>query len=127
MTHRPDAQDRIIHGGLGGHARLLVSSADRRFVFDLVDDVTTIGSGVECVLQLPDAGVREARVSAEADGYVLRRRLTDAPIPLRTGARFTAGPWTLVFVDADAPTRAERDTSRPDENGQAPREPRRTG
>lgn len=98
-----------------GHPRLLISSEHDRMIHDLSDDVTTIGSGADCVLRLPDTDPLHATVTHdERDEYVLSlhgegemnanpetagvKGAGERSEILRAGARFTAGPWALVFV-----------------------------
>ena len=100
-----------------GEPRLLVRSTEHRFEYDLTADLTRIGSGQDCELTLPGAAVLHATIEHDdRDEYVLtmhaegemnaasdtagtvggKRRET-----LRTGARFTAGEWELVFARAE--------------------------
>ena len=96
-----------------GHPRLLISSDDERRVYDFIGPVTRIGSGADCEVRLAGADPAHATIEHDdRDEFVLTMHGegemnanpgTDAPHPgersetLRTGARFTAGPWTLVF------------------------------
>lgn len=108
------------HAGWGeGLPRLLVSAGDERFVHELREDETTVGSGAGCVLRLPGADALHATVTHDdRDEYVLALcgdgEMNANPDTvgvsgagerseiLRTGARFTAGPWTLVFMRAES-------------------------
>lgn len=98
-----------------GHPRLLVSSEDQtQFVFEIPPGGATIGSGGDCTLKLPGAELLHAEIDHDThDEYILtmhaegetsanlekaaeEERRSD--VQLRTGARFTAGPWQLVYV-----------------------------
>lgn len=95
-----------------GRPRLIVSRGDERQEFELPDEVR-IGSAADAELRLDDTLPLHAEIHHEAqDEYVLvfrgpgesttepmpLRPLSDEPgLVLRTGARFTIGPWTLVF------------------------------
>ena len=97
-----------------GRPRLLVASAESRLVFDIPDDGVTIGSGRDAGLRLPGTEPVHAIIRHDSrDEYELDMRgpgETSANIEksaeeerrdvevLRTGARFTLGPWRLVFV-----------------------------
>lgn len=98
-----------------GRPRLLVASATSRFVFDIPDeDVVTIGSAADAGLRLPDTDPVHAVIRHDShDEYALEMRgpgETSANVEksaeeerravevLRTGARFTLGPWRLVFM-----------------------------
>lgn len=95
-----------------GSPRLHVFSDDRRFEQPLPDRLA-IGSAESSDLQLPDIEPQHAViVHDDRDEYVVTllgpgQRGVDPSAPathpdpqsetLRTGARFTAGPWTFVF------------------------------
>jgi len=97
-----------------GQPRLLVAAAERRFTFDIPDEGVTIGSAKDCGLRLPDTDPVHAVIRHDSrDEYVLEMRgagETSANVEksdeeerraveiLRTGARFTLGPWRLVFT-----------------------------
>lgn len=97
-----------------GHPRLLVSSETERFVHDITTERVRIGSNADNEIALHGADPLHATVvHDERDEYVLTLHgagemnanpLSAATHPgdrsetLRTGARFTAGPWTLVFA-----------------------------
>lgn len=99
------------HAGWGeGHPRLLISSPDERRVFEITGDLVNIGSDDANHIVLPGILPLHATVAHRGgDEYILtmigpgetsaatasqgRRSHT-----LRTGARFTAGVWTLVFT-----------------------------
>ncbi|UXW85540.1 hypothetical protein NFX31_15240 [Microbacterium azadirachtae] len=97
-----------------GHPRLLVSSRESRSVYDIPVDGATIGSAQECDLRLPGADPVHASIRHDSrDEYVLTMQgpgETSANLEksqdeerrgdeiLRTGARFTVGPWRLVFM-----------------------------
>lgn len=118
QTPRPArAAPTTTHGAWGaGEPRLIVSGPDRRFVYPLGTGVTRIGAALECTLVLPGAASLHATVDHDAlDEYVLtmlapgemNANPETAWVPghhgrrsevLRTGARFTVGPWSLVFV-----------------------------
>jgi len=97
-----------------GDPRLLVSSEQTRFVYEIPDGGATIGSAPDCGLHLEGTDPVHAVIRHDShDEYVLEMRgpgETSANIEkaeeeerrgvevLRTGARFTMGPWRLVFV-----------------------------
>ena len=97
-----------------GHPRLLVSDETERFVYALRDDRVRVGSATGNELSLPACEPLHATIRHdERDEYVLTLHgagemnanpLSEGTHPgdrsetLRTGARFTAGPWTFVFV-----------------------------
>ena len=98
----------------GGNPRLIMAPSehptaeDRRPVFALRDDVTTIGAGAECDIRLPGLEPRHAEVRHdEHDEFVLVRlgraggtRVNGAPVDralLRTASRLDLGDWTLSF------------------------------
>lgn len=102
------------HAGWGeGHPRLVVTSAGDRYVYEITNDLTRIGSSTDNDIVLPGTSSLHATITHDAaDEYVLtmfgdgstnavprkgpgeKRRPTET---LRTGAHFTAGPWRLVF------------------------------
>lgn len=103
------------HAGWGaGRPRLRISRDGERHEFALEADLVRIGSAAENELCLVDTDPVHATIRHdERDEYVLtlhgegERNASDgadATHPdedsetLRTGARFTAGPWTLVFA-----------------------------
>ncbi|MFD6700035.1 MULTISPECIES: FHA domain-containing protein [unclassified Microbacterium] len=107
--------DSTTHAGWGaGRPRLLVASATTRFVFDIPDDGVTIGSAQDAGLRLPDTDPVHAVIRHDShDEYALDMRgpgETSANVQksaeeerrdvevLRTGARFSLGPWRLVFM-----------------------------
>ncbi len=90
---------------LGPYAR----ASDRPTVFRLRDDVTTIGAGGECHLQLPGLEPLHAEVRHDDnDEFVLVRigspgstRVFGAPADiaiLRTGCGIDLGPWHLSYA-----------------------------
>ena len=97
-----------------GHPHLLITSDDARFVHEIVDDETRIGSGTDCQIRL--AGLAAVHAVIRHDGYddydleMIGQGQTSANIAkaaeeegrpvetLHTGARFTAGEWRFVFV-----------------------------
>jgi len=102
------------HAGYGaGHPRLLVHRDDERYVYELRTPLTRIGSADGCELRLPGTEALHASIEHdERDEYVLtligagqmnaNPESTGTPgdersETLRTGARFTAGDWTLVY------------------------------
>ncbi len=102
------------HAGWGaGNPRLLVSRDEERWVHEITTDIVRVGSAAGNELRLPHSDPVHASIRHdERDEYVLTLHgagemnanpLSDATHPgdrsetLRTGARFTAGPWTLVF------------------------------
>ncbi|WP_417510123.1 hypothetical protein [Microbacterium sp.] len=96
-----------------GAPRLLVSREDDRFVHHITIDAVRIGSADGNELQLADTDPVHASIAHDdRDEYVLTLHgageMNASPLAaetdggdrseiLRTGARFTAGPWTLVF------------------------------
>ena len=96
-----------------GHPRLLVSSDEGRFVYDITERRTRVGSGPDAELVLPGAELVHATIEHDdRDEFVLTMHapgeMNANPAAagthggpqsetLRTGARFTAGPWTLVY------------------------------
>ncbi|MGF3054977.1 hypothetical protein [Microbacterium sp. YY-01] len=112
---RDPEEPTTTHAGWGeGNPQLLVSSADKRFAFDLTQDTVTIGSAADCVLRLPSIDPHHATVTHDSrDEYVVtlhgEGEMNASPATtatpqgerseiMRTGARFTAGPWTFVFT-----------------------------
>lgn len=97
-----------------GNPRLRVSRDDLRSEFALEVDVVRIGSGADNELRLEDADPVHATITHDdRDEYVVELHGegemntnpdADATHPgerkqtLRTGARFTVGPWELVFA-----------------------------
>jgi hypothetical protein len=98
----------------GGNPRLIMAPSehprpdDRRAVFPLRDDVTTIGSGPGCDIRLAGLAALHAEVRHdEHDEFVLVRvgppdgtRVNGAPVDravLRTASRLDVGQWTLSF------------------------------
>ncbi len=97
-----------------GNPRLRITRDDERSEFALDAEVVRIGSAAENELQLSDADPVHATITHDdRDEYVLELHGAgemnsnpdaDATHPgenmqtLRTGARFTVGPWTLVFA-----------------------------
>lgn len=93
-----------------GDPHLRITHGDDRFTFSLREDVVRIGSAEESELRLPGTDALHATITHdERDEYVLTLHgpgetsaaSTDTsgrPSEiLRTGARFTAGEWELVF------------------------------
>lgn len=97
-----------------GHPRLLVSRDDERFIHEITTEEVRVGSAADNELPLRDCDPLHATIRHdERDEYVLTLHgagemnanpLSAATYPddrsetLRTGAHFTAGPWTLVFA-----------------------------
>ncbi len=105
-----------------GDPRLLVTDETERFTFALTEDEVRIGAATGCDLVLPGIDALHATITHDdRDEYVLvlhgagemnanpAAAATDvAGSPpgersevLRTGARFTAGPWRFVFMRAE--------------------------
>ena len=110
-----DRSDLTTHAGWGaGNPRLRVISDADRFEYQLTDDETAIGSAPDCALQLAGTEPVHAVITHDSqDEYSLTMHgpgETSANIEkareeerrsvevLRTGARFTMGPWTLVYM-----------------------------
>lgn len=97
-----------------GNPRLIVTSESARFVHQLTADLTRVGSAGDSEVPLPDTDALHATIEHDdRDEYVLTlhgegemnanphssaTHEGDRSETLRTGARFTAGPWTLVFM-----------------------------
>ena len=97
-----------------GHPRLMVSSGDTRFVHEITTDRVRVGSSAENELVLRGCDPLHAEIEHDPrDEYVLTMHgageMNAKPVSmaahpgeraeiLRTGARFTAGPWTLVYM-----------------------------
>lgn len=95
-----------------GHPRLLISQYGERFEHELTEDVVRIGSATRNELVLTDADPVHATINHDdQDEYVLTLHgagemnanpdaggLGENTEILRTGARFTVGPWTLVYT-----------------------------
>jgi hypothetical protein len=103
MTHDPDR---------GGNPRLILSlgpdpgNDDRPTVYPLRDDVTTIGSGVDCDIQLAGLDQLHAEIRHDDDDeFVLTpisadARVNGAPVKnaiLRTGYRVELGERVVTF------------------------------
>ncbi|WP_254367373.1 FHA domain-containing protein [Microbacterium sp. NC79] len=96
-----------------GHPRLLITNEPERMTYELVDEVTTIGSSPTCTLTLPDMESLHATITHDdRDEYVVTLHgegemnanpTSSATAPgdntetLRHGAHFTAGAWRFVF------------------------------
>ncbi|WP_166982230.1 hypothetical protein [Paramicrobacterium fandaimingii] len=96
-----------------GNPRLLVSRDSIQSVFDITTELVSIGSAESSELRLEGAELLHATIHHdEDDEYILtlieEGLMTANPKTtasdgertqiLRQGARFTAGPWTLVFA-----------------------------
>lgn len=95
-----------------GNPRLLISQYGERFEHPLTEDVVRIGSATGNELVLTDADPVHATINHDdQDEYVLTLHgegemnanpdagaLGKRTEILRTGARFTVGPWTLVYT-----------------------------
>jgi predicted GNAT family acetyltransferase len=103
-----DSRPRTVtttHGSWGaGHPRILATSDHGRYVHEIDCDLTHIGSSPESDLVLPATDPLHAKILHDTtDEYVLTMVGEGATshgrhAMLRTGARFTAGPWQLVFA-----------------------------
>lgn len=111
---RPADEPTTTHAGWGeGNPRLLVSRDDERMLFPLSADEVRIGSAAGNELALADIDAVHATITHdERDEYILtlhgEGEMNANPEAaetydgerteiLRTGARFTAGPWRFVF------------------------------
>lgn len=87
-----------------GHPRILATSDHERYVHEIACDVTHIGSADESDLRLSATDSLHAKILHDpTDEYVLTMVGEGATSSgrhevLRTGAHFTAGPWSLVFL-----------------------------
>lgn len=114
---RPDEGNvpTTTHAEFGaGNPRLRITREDDRTEFRLVDDLVRVGSAAGNELVLADTDPVHATIAHdERDEYVLTLHGEgemnavaetsgthggERTETLRTGARFTAGPWTLVFA-----------------------------
>lgn len=114
---RPDEGNvpTTTHAEFGaGNPRLRITREDDRTEFRLNDDLVRIGSAAGNELVLGDTDPVHATIAHdERDEYVLTLHGEgemnavaetsgthggERTETLRTGARFTAGPWTLVFA-----------------------------
>lgn len=115
MNGTEEQPELTTHASWGsGHPRLLVTSTERRFEYFIPEGGATIGSAQECGLRLPEADPVHAVIRHDPrDEYTLSPQgqgETSANIQkareeehrgeeiLRTGARFTIGPWSLVYM-----------------------------
>lgn len=113
-AHRPTTT----HAAWGsGDPHLRITRDDERWVHQLTTDIVNIGSAGGNQLILADADpVHATIVHDDHDEYVLTMHATgetsaqpraaetgadDRSQILRTGARFTIGPWELVFGRAE--------------------------
>lgn len=110
--HAPEATTTHAEWG-AGNPHLKISRDDDRSVFELTMDTVRIGSAEGNELRLPDTDPVHAEIRHDdQDEYVLtlhgEGEMNAVPDTaetgaggrteiLRTGAHFTAGPWTLVF------------------------------
>jgi len=104
-THDPDR---------GGNPRLSLPAGahigvHHPTVFPLRDDVTTIGTGVDCDIRLPGLEPLHAEIRHDSeDEFVLVRRATAGTTRvhgaqvetavLRTGSGIALGPWQLSYI-----------------------------
>ncbi|MGO2746679.1 hypothetical protein [Microbacterium sp.] len=108
----PGYKPTTTHAAWGaGDPKLRISRDDDRFIHHITTDTVRIGTADGNELQLADTDPVHATISHdERDEYVLTLHGAgemnksavdsdggDRSEILRTGARFTAGPWTLVF------------------------------
>jgi predicted GNAT family acetyltransferase len=106
QSRTPQAQTvTTTHATWGaGHPRILATSDRERYVYEIGCDLTHIGSAHDSDLKLPATDLLHARILHDTtDEYVLTMVGEGATSSgrhevLRTGAHFTAGPWSLVFV-----------------------------
>lgn len=115
MTNQQPHQPTTTHAERGaGNPLLRVSRDGERIEHPLVAEVTRIGSAAGNELQLPNTDPLHATIDHDdRDEYVLslhgdgEMNASPETLPgnandrseiLRTGARFTTGPWTLVFA-----------------------------
>lgn len=117
IDDRPDGgyQPTTTHAEYGaGSPRLRVTRDDERTEYLLESDLVRIGSADGNELRLSDTDPVHATITHDdRDEYVLElhgageKNASDGAAAshpgertetLRTGARFTAGPWTLVFA-----------------------------
>ncbi|MGB4137559.1 MAG: FHA domain-containing protein [Microbacterium sp.] len=97
-----------------GDPHLLIVSEDERILFPLELDLVTIGSADGNHVQLDGTASVHATIRHDdRDEYVLTMHgpgetnarsiegQDDRTEVLRTGARFTMGPWRIVFVRAE--------------------------
>jgi FHA domain len=98
----------------GGNPRLILAmgayprEGDRPTVFQLLDDVTTIGAGADCDIRLPGLEPLHAEIRHDdEEEFVLKQigsttdtRVHGAPVQsaiLRTGCGVDLGEWHLPF------------------------------
>jgi len=95
----------------GGSPRLVLVEKDnprgeRQPVYWLTEEVTTLGSGADCTVRLPDLRALHVEiVHDEKDEYVVRSHHPDTRVNgsrvrtqiLRTGSRLEVGRWTLAY------------------------------
>lgn len=110
--HAPEPTTTHAEWG-AGNPHLKITGDGDRFVFNLTADAVRIGSAEGNELRLPDTEPVHAEINHDdQDEYVLTLHGSGEmnAVPnaaetgaggsseiLRTGAHFTAGPWTLVF------------------------------
>jgi predicted GNAT family acetyltransferase len=87
-----------------GHPRILAASEHERYVHEIRCELTHIGSADDSDLKLSATDSLHAKILHDTtDEYVLTMVGEGATSSgrheiLRTGAHFTAGPWSLIFV-----------------------------
>lgn len=118
-SERQPYRPTTTHAGWGeGDPHLTVTRDDERFVFALTTEIVRIGSAADNELRLDETDPVHAEIAHDdRDEYVLTMHgegetsartdvaatgTDDDSMILRTGARFTAGPWTLVFGRAES-------------------------
>jgi hypothetical protein len=112
-THAPHGPTTTHATWGAGHPHLIVSQGGTHRIFNIEADSVRIGSAPDAELRLPGIDPLHAEIRHDDyDEYVLiphGRANTSTPlvhIPtvdaegevLRTGARFTMGPWAFVFA-----------------------------
>lgn len=114
MTSHPHHVTTTHSAWGAGAPRLLISRGETRTVYELEHTHTRIGSSADNELVLDGTEPLHATVQHdERDEYVLimhgpgetsgnpDTQARPGTLTLRTGARFTAGPWTFVFMRAE--------------------------
>jgi predicted GNAT family acetyltransferase len=87
-----------------GHPRILATSDHERHVYEITCDLTHIGSAHDSDLKLSATDSLHAQILHDTTDEFVLTMIGDGATSsgghgvLRTGAHFTAGPWTLIFV-----------------------------